>query len=279
MRVMLLILGNLKTLLRHRKVSEILYDSLRGKFLLQRADLVNAFGLTIRLRKDDPQLAPVLYTLKVWEPSVTRLFFALLRPGDTVVDVGAFVGYYTLLASKLVGGSGKVYSFEPDPRSFELLKANAIANGFQNVFLHRMAAFDNVSERKLFVTRPTWATLFLDQRSQDKVKYEVTVPTVTLDSVIPTEACPIKLLKVDAESADAYVLRGARTLISRGLIDNIIAEYQGSRWFNLPDVICMLQDTYEAYLVSDQHYLIPQIPRRAKLSVSLNGIMWFKYRK
>ena len=68
-----------------------------------------------------------------YEPETTRLFKETVKPGMVVVDIGAHVGYYTLLAAKQVGPDGKVYAFEPEPGNHALLLKNIGMNGYDNV--------------------------------------------------------------------------------------------------------------------------------------------------
>jgi len=65
----------------------------------------------------------------IWEPFETSLLLDLLQPGDVFVDVGANLGYFTVLAAARVGDHGRVFAFEPDPDNFALLQANCLANG------------------------------------------------------------------------------------------------------------------------------------------------------
>ena len=69
----------------------------------------------------------------VWEPYETSLVLRLLQPGDVFVDVGANIGYFSVLAASLVGDAGKVFAFEPDPDNFQLLCANAELNGLDEL--------------------------------------------------------------------------------------------------------------------------------------------------
>ena len=66
----------------------------------------------------------------VWEPYETHLVLNLLEPGGVFVDVGANLGYFSILAAACVGERGRVYAFEPDPDNFALLQANSETNGF-----------------------------------------------------------------------------------------------------------------------------------------------------
>ena len=72
-----------------------------------------------------------------WEPTETALMQTLVAPGDIAADIGAHVGYFTVLLSKCVGPTGRVVAFEPETGNFEFLKANCILNGCTNVVLRR----------------------------------------------------------------------------------------------------------------------------------------------
>ena len=73
------------------------------------------------------------YIISIWEKLTTEKFKEVVREGDVVVDLGANMGYFTLLAARLVGKEGKVYAFEPEPINYSLLVKNVELNGYDNV--------------------------------------------------------------------------------------------------------------------------------------------------
>jgi precorrin-6B methylase 2 len=79
---------------------------------------------------------------RAYEPMTTLAFHTLVQPGDRVVDVGAHVGYFTLLAARLCGPNGRVFAFEPHPDNFRLLERNIRENGAENVTAVRKAVAD-----------------------------------------------------------------------------------------------------------------------------------------
>jgi FkbM family methyltransferase len=87
----------------------------------------------------------------VYEAGTTRLFQVLLKPGMTVVDVGAHIGYYTVLASRLVREEGRVYAFEPDPDTFAVLIENIKTKAIPNVLPIQKAVADRIGDAILYL--------------------------------------------------------------------------------------------------------------------------------
>src|SRR5262249_57806096 len=90
------------------------------------------FGHVLYLDTRDLSLTPALALRGVWEPNVTRVLLRLLRPGMRVVEVGANVGYYTVLAASCVGPTGSVIAFEANPSVAERLRRAVVVNGYQS---------------------------------------------------------------------------------------------------------------------------------------------------
>jgi len=77
----------------------------------------------------------------IHEKNETNLVKSKIKEGEIVVDIGANIGYYTLIFAKLVGTSGKVFAFEPEPHNFHLLQKNLKANSYQNVTIEKKRDF------------------------------------------------------------------------------------------------------------------------------------------
>jgi FkbM family methyltransferase len=104
----------------------------------------------MRVRTDD-MIGRVLAISGVWEPNVTAVFSGALAPGVVCLDIGAHIGYHTLLASKLVGSRGHVYAFEPSPESYRRLRANVDLNGLRNVTTAQLAVGEEERRAVLYM--------------------------------------------------------------------------------------------------------------------------------
>ena len=141
---------------------------------------------------------------KIWygcfEPAQVRVVERMIRPGDTVIDVGANVGFYTLLFARLVGSTGTVHAFEPVMA--DALELNLELNGYRQVTVHRAAAgaengFVRLSNPRPRASSGNW------RRSDGANGFEV--PQVTLDQYVNER---VAFVKIDVEGMEADVLAG-----------------------------------------------------------------------
>ena len=157
-----------------------------------------------------------IYMNKV-EPAATEALLKVLRPGHVVFDVGANIGYYTILASRRVGPSGRVLAFEPVVRNLSFLYRHVVLNRATNVTVVPMACSDQ-NALAVLVSGTNCATGHLagDQpvNSMHGAEY---VATVTIDEMVRRTSLAPDIMKIDVEGAEEEVLRGAAdTLASAG---------------------------------------------------------------
>jgi FkbM family methyltransferase len=146
--------------------------------------------------------------LGVYEYKKQSIFSELVEEGSIVFDIGAHVGFYTLLSSELVGSNGKVFAFEPVPDNILYLTKHLQLNQIANVSIIEAA----VSEHNGY-------TYFDEGRNslQGYIsrKGKLLVRTVSLDELYMKGNIPIpKFLKIDVEGAELSVLKGARTILN-----------------------------------------------------------------
>jgi len=150
----------------------------------------------------------------IYEPDCTNLFVSLLRQDDCVLDVGANIGYFTLLASSLVGPGGQVHAFEASPQIMQLLDKNVEVNHVNNVVSYNEAVLDRAG----FVEFYTGPEENLGLSSIQNIGYvsaiKTQVPCINIDYMM--SALPaVKLVKIDVEGAEFMVLNGMLELIER----------------------------------------------------------------
>jgi len=141
--------------------------------------------------------------LGTYEPESRRAFRQFVREGDVVCDIGANVGFFTLLASKLAGAGGTVYAFEPVPRNLHLLRRHVSLNDAQNVTILPVA----VSSRSGVAHFAAAANPAMGGLSESG---SLEVQTEALDELISLQRiAPPSFLKIDVEGAEVEVLTGA----------------------------------------------------------------------
>ncbi len=181
---------------------------------LFKPDFVMIGNNKMYIDKDDRVVSLSLILNGVWEEYETELFKRNLRLGDTVIDVGANIGYHTLIAAEIVGNNGQVYAFEPDPKNFGILKRNVEVNGYKNVTLVNKALSNKNGVGKLFLSEEDNHGDFRIFGSDDDRK-SVDIELIKLDSFFGSRIPKINVIKMDVQGAEALVFKGAsRTLKS-----------------------------------------------------------------
>lgn len=164
--------------------------------------------------------------LGLWEPKTMRLMRRLLRPGMTFVDVGAHIGWHTLLAARAVGRTGHVYAFEPDPSNFHLLRKNVAVNEYEGrATLVPAAICDCVRRVTLFAHGhgSVCSTMFgMPRIGAECIEVEAT----SLDQFFgERDWPPVDFIKMDIEGAEGVALRGMREVSRRNRDLKLIIEY------------------------------------------------------
>lgn len=159
-----------------------------------------------------------------YEPVTRRVFLTSLQPGFVVIDVGAHIGYYTLLAAGAVGPYGWVHAVECAPYNLRLLEHNVEKNKLLNVQIHPYAAASGRGKQNLnvsyvglagFSPRPRWPAVPGSGTTMN-------VPAVPLDEVIQS---PVHLVKIDVDGFDLDVLKGMERILSENQYLSVIVEW------------------------------------------------------
>ncbi len=143
----------------------------------------------------------------IWEPSETQFLLNRLQFGDIFLDIGANIGYYSVLAASLVGDTGRVVAFEPEPSNFALLSANRMINAVSNLTLVNAAVSNSIGSQELFISSNNRGDNRLGFGDENAAS--VPVATVTLDNSIPPRNADQRLVvKIDTQGWEAAIIFG-----------------------------------------------------------------------
>lgn len=183
------------------------------------------------LDRRDSLVRPALEAQKAWSHEIATLLEKSLKPGMRFLDVGANIGYFSILGSRLVGPSGSVVAVEPDPVNLQLLRANLWRNRCSNVRLLPIAADSRRGHIPLVIfpeggaaTEVTRDVSYYEADPRVDVKDigEIAVPTAPLDDLVVP---PVDVVKLDTQFTEPEVIEGLQETIaaSPGLL--LITEF------------------------------------------------------
>lgn len=230
------------------------------------------FGNKMFLPQRDRIITSELILNGGWEQFETKLFKENVNHGDFIVDLGAHIGYYTLIAAKLVGEKGKVFAFEPDPNNFSLLKRNVEYNGYKNVILINKAVSDKNGNVKLYLSNENTG----DHRIYDsgnKRDY-INVNKTSLNNFFKDKKIKIDLIKMDVQGSEVKALKGMSNIIKNNNI-KLFAEFwplglklAGN---NIKEYVNLLNKyKFKSYQIMEEKKKIKRISSKELLKLSGN---------
>lgn len=233
-------------------------------------------GFNIFVDGCDGSLTPSLMFNGCYELAEEKFFTNTLRGGDWVIDVGANIGSFSILAARCVGPFGRVYAYEPNPRPFGLLSRSLVMNWMhERVILRPVGVGDEKGSMHLsYTANQLGGSQILHESLSESVFSNtvstlsnndvgrVEVPMVRLDDEFPVDL-PIKILKVDVEGWEDAVLRGGKRLFEQKCADYIMLEVlkdiAGARWMRLmTELKKLISHGYVVCNLSDEGQLIEQ---------------------
>lgn len=173
-----------------------------------------------------------VYYLGFQDPELTIFLIKYLKTGDVFFDVGANVGYYSLLAENLVGGSGRIYSFEPTPMTYAVLKENT--KKFPNIYNFQIALADETGAMEFIDYGPRYSVFnsfsnrnleFLSKRAKT-----IKIPTETLDNFCRKENVAPTIIKLDAEGAEGLILSAGKETLKKHRPIALLEVGGGEEW-------------------------------------------------
>ena len=204
---------------------------MRGTYIGRDRMLIDlVYGGMLVVPADDYSLMPALTTWGAIEPPLTKFLANNLQPGQTIVDVGANVGYFTVLAAKLVGTGGRIIAFEANPTTSELLKDNLAMNWLtdHDIVVRTEAAYSENTSVKFHASAKFVGDSSIQERPAHAHRLDditmIEVPAVRLDDALQ-DVPVVDLLKIDIEGGEYHAFLGMMRLIRDKRIRRIVFEW------------------------------------------------------
>ena len=193
-----------------------------------------------------------------WEMWVTEALYDLVRPGMVVADIGANIGYFSLLIAELVGPTGRVHAFEPNPRLAELVSKSLMVNGFSRwAHMHQTALGDQNGQSVTLVVPPgTPMNAYILPSGVDIPSNGVPVPASRLDSREDWRG--IELAKIDVEGAEEQIWSGLQGLLDGGRLRTVVLEFNPHRYSDPAAFLARLcANGFALYHLTLSHGVVP----------------------
>jgi FkbM family methyltransferase len=194
-------------------VTRTLLEFLRRSDRSKRVTTQTFWGTSLDVLLPDA-VAYAIAAFGIWEPELTRALIRILRPGMTFFDVGAHIGYFTVLASTIVGPDGSVHAFEPAPVAADLLRHNAATQ--HNVFINQKGLWREKTTLRLHDFGPALAGFnsVYGARSAEAPAARIhSVDATTVDAYVQECGARPDVIKIDAESSELAILEGCTATI------------------------------------------------------------------
>jgi len=188
------------------------------------------YGHKMYVKTDDLSLAPHILLDGFWENWITKVFIREVQPGMAVCDIGANIGYYSLLAAAAVGDDGHLHCFEANPDVCEILFQNVEINGFlPRTKIVNKAVFSRTTKLEFNVCQKHQgsSSLFIDEKLAEVYQDNITkinVDAISLDDYFP-QGSKVDFIKVDAEGSEPDIFKGASRLLSENQNIKIMMEW------------------------------------------------------
>ncbi len=231
---------------------------LRQLYYLFRSSFVYIGKYKLFIDKSDTVVSESLINHGVWEPDILHLFQKYIRPGNTIVEIGAHIGDFTLSASQAVGPKGKVFAFEPSSHNLSFLRKSLSENRIQNVTLIPKAVSNKSGQINLYLSKDNQG----DHRTYNFSTQSATetVKTVSLNDYF-TSLPTIHFLKIDIQGSEFQALLGMSKLLQKRKIKILVSELY-------PEGLKQAGSSWQKYLklLQKSGFNIYQIPSLAPIN-------------
>jgi len=205
-----------------------------------------------------------------------EIFKKHVKKGSNVIDIGANIGYFTLILAKLVGPTGKVFAFEPDPRNISLLKKNIEINKYENVTIIPKAVSNVNGKCTLYTSQDSFGQnrIYEPKKTRNQEFIPIEAETISLDDFIKNQDIidAISFVKIDVEGAEKLVLDSMKDILKNSDRIKIFSEIDLARLndagSNYNEVIEFLyENNFTIFLVDEKKHAIVKMDKESLASV------------
>jgi FkbM family methyltransferase len=227
-------LGKLRSLAAHVVPPNAVRNERMAVYLGDHLALTKTiYGHKIYVDTRDYSLAPHILMDGYWEQWITTVFRQAIRAEMQVLDIGANLGWYSLIAADLVGPKGHVTSFEANPSMADIVYRNLLVNGFlDRAKVEAKAVYNESKQLEFQVWERYMGSSSLFATAETATSFNDTLKTVRVDAVSLDDYFPagsqIDFIKVDAEGAEPYILKGATRLLTENRHVQVMMEFAPS---------------------------------------------------
>lgn len=181
-------------------------------------EIIEVNGYKMSIIPNDPGISQELQTFKIHEPLSTKLISKLLKTGMTCLDIGANIGYYVLLESKIIGDNGKVIAIEPSPQNYNCIKKNLELQNSQNVKAFNFAAGDTNGNIRFFINeRSNGCKVLLEgEELPNRPGTVIQVPVKRMDDFLKELGVErVDFVRMDVEGYEWNIFQGMKNTIRK----------------------------------------------------------------
>lgn len=168
-------------------------------------------GSKMFLNLNDRGISRDLALDRIREPESTKIIHDEIKEGSIVVDIGANIGYYALMESRLVSKKGKVYAIEPSPNNFYFLKRNISLNNYNNIETFQIGIGDKKGTAKMYISAHSNLNSLVSQRNREIIK-TININLTTLDDFFKNKKYP-DFIRMDVEGYEYNIIKGMKNTL------------------------------------------------------------------
>ena len=220
-------------------------------------------GSKMYLNIRDKGVSRELALVGIREKLFTETLQSELREGDCVVDIGANIGYYSLMEARLIGPQGKVYAIEPAPHNINLLKESIRLNNYGNIETFHLAIGQSDGISPLYISdHPNWCSFYPPR----KIKGQIDIEVASLDSFLMDKRRP-NLIRMDVEGYEYEILNGMSGILESTMPLRLFVEFH-------PDIMGRQRAAAFLSTLRDHRFQLKKVILEPNIYPPYSGLAW-----